>query len=160
MKLARTFVVAVMLALAFVTVSGTRVNAQSQMPRFEEQETVTGATVRGALSDHHLTFTGPFAIPGVSLAAGTYVFRFPAPNVVQVLSEDRSQVYAMFMTIPTPRTEAAEQHEVLWETRTDAPPAMKVWYLPDRTTGHEPIYPQAAGNATDQVAMTVREIIT
>lgn len=27
----------------------------------------------------------------------------PAPNVIQVLSDDRSHVDAMFMTIPTPR---------------------------------------------------------
>ena len=47
-----------------------------------------------------------------------YVFRFPvqsAANVIQVLSEDRSIVYAMFMTMPTMRDEATEQHEVLWK---------------------------------------------
>lgn len=162
MKLAKTFGFAATLALALVAVSGTHAEAQRQIPRFEEQETVRGTVVRGALSDHHLTFSGPVAIPGVSLAAGTYVFRFPvqsAANVIQVLSEDRSIIYAMFMTMPTMRDEATEQHEVLWEARTDAPPAIKAWFLPDRTTGHELIYPTGVGQGEQPGGDEVTETI-
>jgi len=152
MKLANTFVFAASFALAFVAVCGTHAEAQSQIPRFEEQETVRGTVARGALSDHHLTFSGPFAIPGVSLAPGTYVFRFPvqsAANVIQVLSQDRSAVYAMLMTIPTTQTEATEEYEVFWEAQPDAPPKIKAWFLPDRTIGHELIYPNGSGKASN-----------
>ena len=44
------------------------------------------------------TFSGPVAIPGVVLPAGTYQFKLADPgteaNVVQILSDDGSQVYA------------------------------------------------------------------
>ena len=140
MKPVKALLSAAFLTVSFLAVSGTPADAQSQTPRFEAQETIRGATVGGALSDHYVTFSGPFAIPGVSLAAGTYVFRFPVHNVIQVLSEDRSIVYAMFMTVPTTRGEATEQHEMFWDAQTDAPPAIKAWFPPDKTTGHELIY--------------------
>ncbi len=60
MKLAKTFGFAATLALALVAVSGTHAEAQRQIPRFEEQETVRGAVVRGVLLS---TKSGPPAMP-------------------------------------------------------------------------------------------------
>jgi hypothetical protein len=60
----------------------------------------------------YLTFSAPVQIPGVTLNAGTYWFRLTNPetsrNVLQVLSNDGSIVYAMFHTIPDSRTTLTE----------------------------------------------------
>src|SRR4029453_1679233 len=45
---------------------------------------------------NYLTFSAPFALPGVSLPAGTYVFDVVATgsnDVVRVTSRDRSRIY-------------------------------------------------------------------
>jgi hypothetical protein len=99
-------------------------------------------------SDFFLTFSDSVAVPGVSLAAGTYLFRFPSTGakVIQVLKADRSHEYAMFLTIPVEnvdRTLSTDAHEVTWrEHRADAPPAIKAWFPPGRTTGYEFLYPR------------------
>ena len=44
---------------------------------------------------NYVTFSAPFALPGVSLPAGTYIFEVIAPgslDVVTVRSRDRSQI--------------------------------------------------------------------
>ena len=59
--------------------------------------------VKGAASDYFLNFSGPVGIPGVTLPAGAFLFRFPVgtgTKVIQVLKADRSNTYAMFGTIP------------------------------------------------------------
>ncbi len=149
MTLVRTLTFAVPLAVALAATSGARAQAQDQIPTFEERETVSGEILRGAPSDHHLTFSGPFAIPGVSLPPGTYVFRVPARNVIQVLSPDRASVYAMFLTIPATRPEATGEYEVRWERQVEAPPRLKTWFLPDQTVGNDLIYPGGTGRTTD-----------
>ena len=86
-------------ALTGLQVTGTDVQAQDR--KFKEAITVQG-TVRKGVGDYMLTFSGPVALPGVSLAAGTYVFRQPVGNVIQV-SNAAGMPYAMFSTIPTVR---------------------------------------------------------
>ena len=106
----------------------------------------------------YLTFSGPVSIPGVTLPAGTYLFRFPsrqtAWSVVQVLSQDRKIVYAMVMTIPTTRFETSHDPEVTFkETRADAPLAIQALFQPHRSTGYEFLYPKASANPVGSVAM-------
>ncbi len=98
-------------ALTGLQVTGTDVQAQDR--KFKEAITVQG-TVRKGVGDYMLTFSGPVALPGVSLAAGTYVFRQPVGNVIQV-SNAAGMPYAMFPTIPTVRE--APLDEVLGRVR-------------------------------------------
>lgn len=90
----------------------------------------------------YLTFSGPVSLPGVTLPAGTYLFRFPSRytsrSVVQVLSEDRKTVYAMFQTIPTWRLAVARDPEVtLKETPANAPPAIAALFPAHGRIGYE-----------------------
>lgn len=146
MKIFKTFLFAASLALAFLVVSDT--HAGAQVPRFQQEVTVSATALRGSASDWYLTFSGPVAIPGVGLAPGTYLFRRPvetAGNVIQVLSKDRAHVYAMVMTIPRERIKTTERHEIVFgEAREGTPPPIKAWFLPGQFTGHELIYPKRA----------------
>ena len=95
------------------------------------------------------TFSGPVAIPGVTLPAGQYLFRLPDSTtnakVVQVLSADGTKPYAMFFTYPAERLEAASQPEVRFmENAPGAPPAIKTIWYPGQRTGREFIYPKDA----------------
>jgi hypothetical protein len=71
----------------------------------------TSTTAQAQASDHRtfFTFNQPITLPGITLPAGTYLFRTPDINpsrrVVQVLSDDGRQSYAMFLTIPAHRME-------------------------------------------------------
>src|SRR5574341_1523946 len=64
----------------------------------------------------YMPFSQPVAVPGATLPAGEHIFRLPerttARMVLQVLSRDRSQVYAMFLTTPTSRPEATDDPTV------------------------------------------------
>src|SRR5262245_31135402 len=56
---------------------------------------------------NYITFSAPVSLPGVTLAAGTYIFRQPTeqdPNIVQVLKRDRSDSYFIGMTRVVRRT--------------------------------------------------------
>jgi hypothetical protein len=123
-----------------------------QQPRFAETLVVTATPKTGSVSDFFLTFSGPVAVPGVSLAPGTYLFRFPAEGskIIQVLKADRSDTYAMFHTINIEKVNrklSSSAHDVTWrERRPDAPPAIKGWFLPGQTIGYEFIYPKEAGS--------------
>ena len=91
----------------------------------------------------YLTFSGPVALPGVAMPAGEYIFQFPAPGVLQVLSRDRKIAYAMMLTIPKTRAEVSWEHVVTFkETRKDAPPAIETWFRPGESIGYELLYPK------------------
>jgi hypothetical protein len=93
------------------------------------------------------TFSGPVAIPGVTLPPGQYLFRLADPNtsrsVVQVLSADGTTPYGMFFTYPAERVEAADRPEVRFmETAKGMPAAIRTWWYPGERTGYEFIYPK------------------
>lgn len=93
------------------------------------------------------TFNQPVTLPGVTLPAGKYLFRNPditaGRRVVQVLSEDGRQSYAMLLTIPAQRFEPSSQPEVRFmETAEGMPAAIKTWWYPGNTIGWEFIYPK------------------
>jgi hypothetical protein len=95
-------------------------------------------------------------VPGVALAPGTYIFRFVAPSVMQVLKEDRSMAYAMFFTIPTERSEVTSDYAVtLQRIRDDAPPRIATLFPPNAWTGYELAYPnvEIAPEEVDHIAM-------
>ena len=102
----------------------------------------------------YLTFSSPVSLPGVTLPAGRYLFRFPsrytARSVIQVLSGDRRTVYAMVQTVPTWRLVATHDPEVTFkETPANAPPPIAALFRPHDRIGYEFPY---TNRAATQVA--------
>jgi hypothetical protein len=86
------------------------------------------------------TFSGPVALPGVTLAAGQYLFRLADPNssskVVQVLNADGTKPYGLFFTIAAERLEPASSPEVRFmETASGMPISNGLSYI---GKGHHP----------------------
>lgn len=131
-------VATMILALAVVAVFATSAAAQQPV---EYKVTVTADVVKGTPNDHFVTFSGPVHIPEVTLPAGTYIFSIVAPSVVQVTNTDRTQYYAMFFTAPVHRVEADDQYDMRFAANEFAPDRITKWFLPNRTTGFEFLYP-------------------
>jgi len=112
------------------------------------------------------TFNRPISLPGVSLPAGTYLFRIvdttTTRKVIQVLSEDGKTPYAMLHSIPDVRLEASASPEVRFlETAKGAPSAVKTWWYPGETIGYEFIYPKEQARllarASSEPVLTTKE---
>ena len=122
-----------------------RVDTREQ-PRFEEEVTVTASPRPGAPSDHFMTFSGPVAVPGAVLPAGTYIFRLvdSGKKVLQILKADRSEPYAMFHTTQVDeisRGLASDSYVVTWEPTDDGePPALNAWFIPHQARGYQFVY--------------------
>jgi hypothetical protein len=91
--------------------------------------------------------SAPFALPGVTLPAGCYMFRLAddirGRDVVQLLSGDGATVYAMFFVLRTPRGEVADKAGILFmETASGLPIAVRSWWYPAESYGYEFVYPQ------------------
>jgi hypothetical protein len=104
----------------------------------------TAATVEKRTT---FTFNTPVAVPGVTLPAGSYVFRLADPinahDVVQVLSADGRTPYAMFFALPEWRATAPAEPELRFmETAADMPRAIRTWWYPGETIGFEFLYPR------------------
>jgi len=99
--------------------------------------------------DHRtlFTFNQPIALPGMTLPAGTYTFRVADPTtsgkVVQILNGSGTQSFAMLLSIPAYRADAAEEPEISFmETASGMPAAVKIWWQEGSTRGYEFIYPK------------------
>jgi hypothetical protein len=96
----------------------------------------------------YFTFSAPFELPGgKSLPAGRYTFRIvDSPSnrhIVQIMSEDGKQMHATILAIPAERQDPPDDPEVRFmETAANQPPAIRTWWYPGRTIGHEFIYPK------------------
>jgi hypothetical protein len=104
----------------------------------------------------YLTFSGPVQVPGVVLDAGTYRFHLADPstsrNVIQVLSNDGSIVYAMFFTLPDRRAAATEGPAVTFmEVPVGVVPPVRSLFYPGETRGYEFLYPPGGPNMTARV---------
>jgi hypothetical protein len=98
---------------------------------------------------NYLTFTAPFALPGVTLPAGTYTFEMAVPgsyDVVRVLSRDRQHLYLIAFTkrVDRPRGLPANRQIVFAEASTGIAQPIKAWFPIGQSIGHEFVYP--AGN--------------
>ena len=99
----------------------------------------------------YLTFSAPVQIPGATLGAGTYRFHLTNPdtsrNVLQVLSNDGSIVYAMFHTIPDGRTSLTADPVVTFrETPVGVAPAVRSLFYGGEYRGYEFVYPKGGPN--------------
>jgi hypothetical protein len=104
----------------------------------------------------YLTFSAPVQVPGVTLTAGTYRFHLTNPetsrNVLQVLSNDGSIVYAMFHTIPDSRPTWTEDPTVTFrETPAGVAPAVKSLFYGGEYRGYEFVYPDGGPNMIPKV---------
>jgi hypothetical protein len=93
------------------------------------------------------TFSGPVALPGVTLPAGQYLFRLADPTsnprIVQVLNGDGKKPFGLFFTIPAERLEAPSSPEVRFmETASGNPAAIRTWWYPGERSGYEFIFPK------------------
>jgi len=93
------------------------------------------------------TFSGPVALPGVTLPAGQYLFRIADPTssmrVIQVLNGDGTKPYGLFFAIPAERPQASATPEVRFmETAEGMPSAIRTWWYPGERGGFEFIYPK------------------
>ena len=93
---------------------------------------------------NYLTFSGAVALPGVTLAPGTYIFRLPSEtdrNIVQVLSRDSSRVYFMGMTQPVERPSSDGGLAVtLGEASRGQAPPIRAWFPVGHRDGYRFIY--------------------
>src|SRR3954466_12795883 len=59
-----------------------------------------------------VTFSAPVSLPGVTLPAGSYLFKLADSqvnrNIVQVFDKDRSKIYATILAMPAQRNEPAD----------------------------------------------------
>lgn len=96
------------------------------------------------LHTNYLTFSGPVALPGVTLRAGTYVFeRAVATNsdVIVVRNQARSEVYYLGFTDRVDRPKGLGDRVVtLGEPDRAAPPRVTAWYPHGEARGHRFIY--------------------
>jgi hypothetical protein len=95
-----------------------------------------------------LTFSGPVQIPGVTLPAGSYVFKLADipgnRHVVQVFDKDEKKIYTTMLAIPNERLEASDEPVVLFSERASgSPQAIKVWFYPGNRVGNEFVYPKS-----------------
>lgn len=93
----------------------------------------------------NFTFSAPVTLPGVTLPAGTYLFRLLPPNrnVVQVLSPDGTKSYGTFFAIAAHRLVRPANPEVRFmETPSTMPHAIRTWWYPSENDGFEFIYPK------------------
>jgi hypothetical protein len=93
------------------------------------------------------TFGQPVALPGVTLPAGTYVFRLADPvtsrKVIQVTDEQGTMSYALLNTTEARRAEPTMEPEVRFiETPAGAPAPVSAWWYPGESLGYQFIYPK------------------
>ena len=118
----------------------------------------------------YFTFSAPFELPGGKvLPAGKYTFKIlDSPSnrhVVQIMSEDRTQMLATILAIPAQRQDPPDEPEVRFmEAAANQPPAIRTWWYPGRTIGHEFIYPKdqarRLASAQNESVLTVETDVT
>lgn len=98
-----------------------------------------------------VTFNVPVQIPGVGaqvLPAGKYVIRLVDSvsnrDIVQILNEDETHVFATILAIPNYRLKPTEDTVMKFAERgAGSPQAIKAWFYPGNTFGQEFVYPKA-----------------
>ena len=94
---------------------------------------------------NNLTFSKAVSLPGITLAAGTYVFESgPAgthPDIVRVLSQNRQTQFYLGFTIPKNRPRnAAPGILTFGEAPAGGAAPILVWYPVGSSSGHEFMY--------------------
>ena len=94
----------------------------------------------------YLTFSNTVEMPGVTLPAGTYMFRLadtPSRNVVQVLDREGKDIKGQWLFVQAERPAVTGDTVIMFkESREGATPAVQYWYFPGEKIGKEFIYPK------------------
>lgn len=121
----------------------------------------TLATAQGppASKDTTVTFSAPVSLPGVTLPAGSYLFKLADSQVnrhiVQVFDEGRTKIFATILAIPAERNEPADETVITFkESPANTAPAVQYWYYPGDKRGQEFAYPRAQAMAIANAAQT------
>ena len=93
----------------------------------------------------YLTFSGPVALPGVTLPTGTYVFEQvtdTSASLVRVFNASHSKLYLQNLTIPVSRPAGMSRDRtiVFSETQPGIPPRIESWFPQDESVGHKFVY--------------------
>jgi hypothetical protein len=107
-----------------------------------------GTTRAGSLDSHtnYLTFSRAVALPGVELAAGTYIFETPSNSmsnsIVRVSSRDRKKVFitAYTLEVARPRGDDGKVLVQLGEAAAGTAPPIAAWFPIGESVGHQFIY--------------------
>lgn len=93
-----------------------------------------------------MTFSNTVEMPGLTLPAGTYVFRLAdtqTRNVVQVLSQDEKDILGQWTFVQAERPRASDETVVMFKESPEGTlPAVQYWYYPGERIGKEFIYPK------------------
>jgi hypothetical protein len=123
-----------------------------------------------ANQDTYFTFSQPVELPKTTLPAGTYFFQLmDSPSnrhIVRVMSQDRTKQFATLMAIPYYSNDRPSDDpqvrflEVPAANGVAASNAIKIWFYPGNTVGHEFIWPRdkamALARATNQPVLTTK----
>jgi hypothetical protein len=96
--------------------------------------------------ENKLTFSGPVALPGVVLPAGSYSFdvmdNSSSLDVVIVRNASRTKTYYLGFTntIARPRALPANTAVTFGETTANTAPPIAVWYPIGQSIGHQFLY--------------------
>jgi hypothetical protein len=89
---------------------------------------------------NYVTFSGPIALPGVTLPAGTYAFRTPSDfdrNIVQVMNRAENKSYYIGITRPVSRPRGGTQLLVtVGEASARQAPPIQAWFPVGQNEGH------------------------
>ena len=131
---------AMALAVSLVLLAQTAPVVRASSQKFRETITVKGPA-RHVPGTFALRFNTPVALPGVSLGAGTYVFRHMTQNAMQV-SDAQGSPYGMFMTIPDYRDEATNDYALVIGpgAQPDSPRRILAIFEPGETIGRRLLY--------------------
>ena len=114
-----------------------------------------------------LTFSGAVEMPGVTLPAGTYVFKLadtPSRNVVEVWDRDEKHMVGHWLFVQATRPDVSQDTVVMFkETAAGTTPAVHFWYYPGEKIGKEFVYPKnqaikIAARTNDRVLSTDGEV--
>src|SRR5688572_11286012 len=114
--------------------------------------------------DTYFTFSQAVELPGKTLPAGKYLFVLAdSPSnrhVVRIMSEDRKTLQATLLAIPnyTLDKPSDEPQVRFMEGPETGPQAVKAWFYPGRSVGHEFIYPRS--QAMRLAARTGESVLT
>jgi len=93
-----------------------------------------------------LTFSGAVEMPGVTLPAGTYVFKLadtPSRNVVQVWDREEKNMIGHWLFVQAERPQVSQDTVVMFrENAAGQTPAIHYWYYPGERIGKEFVYPK------------------
>ena len=123
-----------------------------------------------ANQDTFFTFSQPVELPKTTLPAGTYFFQLMDSSsnrhIVKVMSQDRTKLYATLMAIPYYSTDRPSDEPQVRFLETPAANgvaasnAIKLWFYPGNTVGHEFIWPRekamSLARATNQPVLTTK----